>query len=70
MKFVVCSRSTDDSPEEGKLPIEMELSQPLLSLQGAEFWLSEVHCDHPELLDMRLYRPGRMFEIGIKQVDD
>ncbi len=70
MKFVVCSRSTDDSPEEGKLPIEMEHSQPLASLQQAEFWLGEVHSDHPELLDARVYRPGRTFKVEIKQVAD
>lgn len=69
MNFVVCSRSTDNAPEEGKFPLEMEVSQPFESLQGAEFWLNEVRAEHPELLDMKLYRPGRAFELGIKQVD-
>ncbi len=69
MSFIVCSRSTDNSTEDGKLPIEMEISQPLDSLQEAEFWLNEVRAEHHELLDMKIYRPARIFELGIKQVD-
>ena len=70
MKFIVCSRTTDDAPADGRLPIEMEISQPVESLEAAEYWLNEVRSEHPELLDMRLYRPGRTFELGIKSMGD
>ena len=69
MKFIVCSRTTDDSPTDGRFPIEMEISQSIESLEGAEYWLDEVRSEHPELLDMRLYRQGRTFELGIKSTD-
>lgn len=67
-KFIVVARTTDDS--EKNSPIELEMSQPLDTRARAEMFVRDVECDHPELFNLATYRPGRSFEVSIKEIKD